>query len=403
MSKVNIKYKTKSVKHTLLIEDEGIPGHRDNFLINLSPIDIWQKLVYAENDSIRIEQALRQIYKSNAPSFAEITFTSFCTFKCQHCIYPADYSKFNPLLSFEQWRGIITNLYNELNIRTFICSGRSMDRTSVEVLKWTRQAIPDAKIGIIDNGISIIPYLDDLRAIQPDWIDISIDGMEKEHDIQRNRKGTFNETLETTIYLKENKLVPKVNILSCLTNINRDSIINMISFLNNKGFRNFFIAPVSTFSDSGPSEKLRVAGRNFINFIHELHSSLKSLHDTWIEVNMFDAKYASDIARFNNKLWHGLKGECDHLSFNYTCGDNEFYINYFPVSLSGLSEFIVNSNGDVLLPHTMRKEQIPKEEIIGNLLNENPKMIIKNLCESNISYYAKLLAEEQSILKDNKK
>lgn len=403
MSGANIKYKMINAKHTLPIEDDGISDHRDNFLTNLSPIGIWQKLVCAENDPIRTEQVLRQIYKSNTPSFAEITFTSLCTFKCQHCIYPADYSKFNPLLSFEQWAGIITNLYNELNIRTFVYSGRSMDRTSAEVLKWTRQAIPDAKIGIIDNGISIIPYLDDLKAIQPDWIDISIDGMEKEHDIQRNRKGAFNQTLETATYLKDNKLVPKVNILSCLTNINRDSIINMISFLNQKGFRNFFIAPVSTFKDSGPSEKLRVAGKDFIYFIHELHTSLKSLHDTWIEVNIFDAKYASDIERFNNKLWYRFKPEHDHLSCNDTCGDNEFHINYFPLSLSGISEFIVNSSGDVLLPNTMRKEQIPKEEIMGNLLKESPKMVIKNLHESNISYYAKLLAEEQCILKDNRK
>lgn len=399
---VNINHKMINAKHTLPIEDEFIPDHRDILLTNQSPIDVWQKLVREENDPIRIEQALRQIFKSNVPSIAEIIFTSFCAFKCQHCIYPADYSKFNPLLSFEQWTGIITNLYNELNMRTFICNGRSIDRTSVEVLKWTRQTIPDAKIGIIDNGISIIPYLDDLKAIQPDWIDISIDGMEKEHDIQRNRKGAFNQTLETVTYLKGNKLVPKINVLSCLTNINRDSIINMISFLNKKGFKNFFIAPVSTFKDYGPSEKLRVAGKDFISFIHELHTALKSLHDTWIEVNIFDAKYASDMERFNNNLWHRFKPEHDHLTWNDTCGDNELHINYFPVSLSGISEFIVNSNGDVLLPNTMRKEQIPKEEIIGNLLKESPKKVIKNLYELNVPYFAKLLAGEQCILKDNK-
>lgn len=390
-------------KHNMTKEDEFIPDHKDIFLTKQSPIEVWQKLLREENNPIRTEQVLRQIFKSNTPSFAEIIFTSSCTFKCQHCIYPADYGKFNHLLSFEQWTGIISDLYNELNMRTFICSGRSMDRTSVEVLKWTRQAIPGAKIGIIDNGISIISYLDDLKAIQPDWVDISIDGMEKEHDIQRNKKGAFNQTLETANYLQDNRLVPKVNILNCLTTINRDSIINMIGFLNQKGFRNFFIAPISTFKDYGPSEKLRVAGKDFVSFIHELHAALKNFHDTWIEVNIFDAKYAKDIERFNYELWHRFKPEHDHLSYIDTCDDNEFYINYSPLSLSGISEFIVNSNGDVLLPNTMRKEQISKEEIIGNLLRESPKIVIKNLHESKISYYAKFLAKEQSIFIGNKK
>lgn len=385
----------------MIKEDEFVLNHKDIFL-KQSPIEVWQKLLREENNPSRIEQALRQIFKSNTLSFAEITFTSSCAFECQHCIYPANYSKFNHLLSFEQWTGIINDLYTELNMRTFICSGRSMDRTSVEVLKWTRQTIPGVKIGIIDNGISIIPFLDDLKAIQPDWVDISIDGMEKEHDIQRNRKGAFKQTLELVNYLQDNRLVPKVNILNCLTNINRDSIINMIAFLNQKGFKNFFIAPISTFKDYGPSEKLRVAGKDFVSFIHELHAALKSFHDTWIEVNIFDAKYAKDIERYS-KLWHRFKAEHDHLSYGDTCDDNEFYINYSPLSLSGISEFIVNSNGNVLLPNSMRKEQIPKEDIIGNLLTESPKMVIKNLHESKIAYYAELLAEEQSIFRDNKK
>lgn len=369
---------------------------------NQSPIEIWRSLLCAETKPAQIERVLRQIYKTNTPSYAEITFSSFCAFKCRHCIYPAGYNKFNSLLSFEQWTEIIAGLHKELGMITFICSGRSMDRTSVEVLRWIRQTIPEAKIGIIDNGISIIPYLKDLKAIQPDWLDISIDGMEKEHDIQRTKKGAFKQTLETVLYLKDNKIAPKVNILSCLTNINRSSIIDMIGFLNKKGFKNFFIAPVSTFKDSGPSEELRVAGKDFISFIDELHTALKSLHDAWVELNIFGAEYLGDIASLNNELWNRFKPEYDHLAYNKTIGGNDLYIYYHPSSLNGIAEFIVNSNGDVLLPNTMRKEQIPKEEIVGNLLKESPRMVMKNLQEAHISYYARLLSEEQCILNDNR-
>lgn len=350
--------------------------------------------------SVEAEQRLRQIYESNPPAFGEIIFTSACQFACQHCIYPPEYGRFNSALSSEQWIRIIKNIHDELGIRTFIHCGRSLDDTGVKALQWIRYALPDAQVGLIDNGISMIPYLDELSALRPDWLDISIDGMEKDHDLQRNRIGAFKNTLTTIDYLREKEVAPKVNILICLTSLNKDSVIGLIEFMNRRGFKNFFISPVSTFKDYGPPEDLKVSGKNFSDFLRNLSSSLERLDDAWVDVNIFDVEYMSFIKEFYPELWKGFTLQQRHLAWNMQSGDNELYINYHPLSLSGIRDFTVNSNGDVILPQSMRKGQIPAEDIVGNLVSESPLEIVRKLrTREFFSLYFKFLMEEKNLFK----
>lgn len=369
------------------------------FFEKSQPIEIWRRLIYAEDAPSQINNAFRHIYEAHMPLCAEIIFSGSCTFRCRHCFYHADYSAFNQKLSIERWKKIIADIYQELNIRTIVHGGRSLDKASIDLMKWIKKEMPDFKIGIIDNGVSIIPYLNDLMDIKPDWVDISIDGLEYEHDLLRNRKGAFAQTLDIAIYLKENKIAPKINILSCLTTINRNSIIDMIRFMNVKGFRNFFIAPVSTFKDTGPSETLKLSGRDFVNFIHELHLSLENLRDTWVELNIFGIDYISDVADLNHELWCQFRAEYDHLSYAYSCNDNELYVNYHPLSLNGISEFIVNCNGDAILPNSVRKGLIPAEDIIGSLITEDSQNIFRKLRQNKLEFFIKEFLFEQVTLK----
>ena len=155
------------------------------------PIILWQDLIYSKSSVNEIESKFQEIYEHNLPLLAEIIFTSSCQFACRHCIYPFNFDQFNSDLSYEQWIKIILNIYDELKIKTFVHSGRSINDVGIKILRWMRSELPDVQIGLIDNGISIIPYLERLDDLKLDWIDISIDGMEEDHDIQRNKKGSF--------------------------------------------------------------------------------------------------------------------------------------------------------------------------------------------------------------------
>lgn len=366
-----------------------------------APINIWWDLIHSENDTFEIKQKLRQVYESNLPELGAIIFTSTCQCNCQHCIYHIDYSKFNACLSSDQWKRIIRKIYGELGIKTFIHNGRSMDDTGIKVLKWMRGELPDIQVGIIDNGISLNSYFDELHDIQPDWIDISIDGMEKEHDFQRNRTGVFKETFKTISRLLQEDMAPKINILSCLTTINKDSVINLIEFMNQYGFKNFFISPISTFKDCGPSEKLRVTGIDLVKFIRNLYSSLDKFKDTWVEFNIFDAEYMKDIKVFYPELWHNFYTKQRHLSYRMYRDDNELYVNYYPLSLNGIREFIINSNGDVILPQAVRKQRIQDEDIISSLLLKSTSEAITKLKRFKLDFYINALIMEKCFIGGN--
>lgn len=395
------KYKTNMIQNgnIAFAEDSDLKEDKRNIFTNeIVPIDIWWDLIHSNKNSFEIYRKVRLIYESNLPELGAMILSSTCQYSCKHCIYHPDYSKFNACLSFDQWKGIIRNIYEDLEIKTFIHNGRSMGDTGIKVLQWMRQEFFDVRIGLIDNGISLIPYLDELYDIQPDWIDISIDGMDKENDLQRNRVGSFKETFRTISFLLQEDIAPKINILSCLTTMNKGSIINLIKFMNQNGFKNFFISPISTFKDYGPSKKLKITGVDLAKFIKNLYHSLDKLEDTWIEFNIFDAEYIKDIKVLYPELWHSLYRKQKSLSYGMYHNDNELYVNYHPLSLNGIREFIVNSNGDVILPQAVRKPIIQDNDIISNLIQNNALDAIDNLRKFKLNFFTNALMLEKDFI-----
>ena len=386
----------KTNDNIAVAEDRDLIEAKKNCANNIAPIDIWLDLVHSNKDD-DIPRKFRNIYKST-PLFGEIVFNSSCNFNCRHCIYRNDYSKYNLNISSDQWKKIIESIYVDLNIRKFVNSGRSVNDTAIEVLRWMRESFADIEMGMIDNGISMLPYLDVLPDLQLDWIDISIDGMEKEHDLQRNQVGSFQKVLSTVSYLKEKHIAPKINILICLTKLNKDSVIDLIKFMNKKGFKNFFISPVTTFSDYGPVETLKVTDEDFVNFIKDLTDSLHRFKDTWIELNLFDLEYMRYIRNCFHELQIDLKPEYDRLSWQVLSRDNEFYINYIPLSLNGIREFVVNSNGDAIFPLVMRKGLIPENEVIGSLIYQSPIEILRLLRDLKLDFYLDAFFAEKKVL-----
>lgn len=383
--------------HTL-VENANLIKDKRNCTNEISPIDKWWDLIHSDSNLIETKKKLSQVYESNLPALGELIFSSACQYRCQHCFYHSDYSKFNSNMSLKQWKTIINDIYDNLGIRTFVHCGRSIDSTGIEALKWMRQSFNDLKIGLIDNGISLIPYLDELDDIQPDWIDISFDGMEEEHDLQRGKLGSFKKALTTINYINQKDIAPKINILICLTRVNKDSVINLIEFMNHKGFKNYFIFPVSTFDDYHPFNELRVPGVDFVEFIQKLYLSMHKFKDVWVEVDMFDVEYLKDIKTFYPELWKRFIPEYEHLTYKKLQDGNEIYINYYPLSLHGIREFSVNCNGDVVFPQVVRKGQLSDEDVVGNLLSYESPEVIKRLRSSKLEFHVDALLKEKRFI-----
>ena len=368
------------------------------------PIERWLEALKSTGE-VAVE-LLRKAYRENWPTQGELIFSGACEFTCQHCIYPPTYARANRGLSVEQWDRILENIAQNLGIGTFVYGGRSLSAEGVEVLTGLRRRFPDTQIGLIDNGISMLPLRDRLAGVKAEWIDVSLDGQEREHDLQRGRLGSFRAGLEGVQWLVRNGITPKVNILTCLTTLNQASVIPMIRELNAMGLKNFFIIPVTVAEGMGPSPELQVSAEDLARFIAELRAVMPLLDDAWVELNCFSAKYAEYIAQKAPDIWGQFSCDRDGLSWGEksvgTANQyvNEFYVRYYPVSLTGTRELIVNTNGDVIVPKSMAAGRIADEHVLGNLLRQEAHEIVEGLPESpEFLFYEQEFLHEQNLLR----
>ncbi|KKL62993.1 hypothetical protein LCGC14_2179580, partial [marine sediment metagenome] len=213
--------------------------------------------------------------------------------------------------------------------------------------------------------------IEELIECPPNWLDISVDGLEKDHDTQRNYKGSYRKTIDTLIQLKESGAFERINILTCLTTLNIKSVTGMIRYLNARGFKNFFITPMSVLKGYRPDPDLQPDNEDFVQWLDELLETTKGLLDSWVEVDIYDALSAAAIRQFTPDLFKEFKTDYEHLEIKKTYRGNEFHISYYPASLTGIRELIVNSNGDIIPPKVMAMGNIPRDLITGRIFNHS--------------------------------
>ena len=366
------------------------------------PIMRWRAAMAGSQEQAFAQ--LRTAYQESWPTQGELIFTGACEFACQHCIYAPSFTKHNRGLSTEAWGRVIGDMGDGLGINTFVYGGRSVTSDGIDVLTQLRKRKPDAHIGLIDNGISMLPVRERLAELVPDWIDISLDGEEKEHDLQRGRNGSYRAGFEGALWLVRNGVAPKVNILSCLTTINQHSIIPMIRELNERGFKNFFITPVTIVDGTRPSFGLQLSDEELAVFVDRLRTALDLFDDAWVEINLFSATYAENIARLMPEIWRRFSPDRDGLVWreeNAAQSETELFIRYNPVSLTGTRELIVNTNGDVIVPKSMAQGKVAQHDVVGNLLRNHAQKIVEGLPLSPaFDFYWQEFMCEKSLLKE---
>lgn len=333
----------------------------------MDPIETWTELVRAEANEQELQRRLTEMYRKNRPFIAAIIMNSRCSSRCLHCIYAPDYERYNRNMTGEQWKTAFQAIYEKTGIKRFIFDGRAITRECIEAVRYLKENFPDVKVGLIADGISLEPFAAALVDCPPDWLDVSVDGLEEAHDIQRNNKGAYRKTIDILMRLKESGAFEKINILTCLTNLNMPSITGMIRELNARGFKNFFIAPVNLLKGYRPDPGLQPTQEDFIRWLDELIETAGGLSDAWVEVDIYDARYARAIKQLKPDLFRAFKPDHEHLTIKKTHKDNEFHISYYPASLTGARELIINSNGDVIPPRVMAMGDIPADLVMGNI------------------------------------
>ena len=360
----------------------------------MEPIEKWRKLISSDLTEDELLKELQQVYRANPPYVAEIIMNSYCPNRCLHCIYPPDFHLYNRNMDLEEWKKAFEIIYEQLGLRRFVFDGRGLSQDCLEAVRFIRQNFEEVKIGLITDGISARPFKEDLMTLPLDWIDISIDGLEQDHDAQRNRKGAFTKALDLLIELKDSGQFEKVNVLTCLTTINIGTVLDMIELLNREGFKNFFITPISIMEGYRPDPRLKVSDEEFVRFIENLMTKAKYLSDTWVELGIYETGYAHAIERLAPNLFCQFIMDYDHLEVVKNYDDNEVHICYYPSSLTGVREFIINSDGTVIPPRVMAMGRIPNDLSFGNIM-EATEETLRNLCDKDgfFFYHSELMEE----------
>jgi len=365
-----------------------------------APIDAWLDLIHSDMPEKDLVAGLRNIYKYPMPGIAEIILESYCPNNCRHCIYPPDYHSFNSTLSAENWTVILGKLYMTIGLRKYVFSGRSLNEKGISIISNFKKKFPDIEVGIICDGRTIEPFVDKVIQLAPDWVDMSVDGLEKDHDLQRNDAGAFQKTMSVLRQLKDSGVIKKVNILTCLTTLNINSVLDMIETLNNMGFKNFFVAPVTVLEGHRPDPNLAPKMEDLIQFVDAMISRSKGYYDAWVELDIYERQYAGGIKQLRPGLFAEFIPVGEHLEYITKIGNNEIHISYYQSSLTGFRELIINSDGTIALPKAMAMGKIPEECIFGNV--SNPGEIIGILdtftYKEAFSFYENEFLQEKHIL-----
>jgi hypothetical protein len=122
------------------------------------------------------------------------TIEAQCNLSCHHCYWAHDMKH----SSINDWKPAVERIKA---LRTpLLYAGRLLTKAGSSFLSTCVERIPGLSLGIIDNGYTILNYPEFLPRYE--HINISIDGFEKAHDMQRNKVGSFRKAWETVLEMK---------------------------------------------------------------------------------------------------------------------------------------------------------------------------------------------------------
>jgi len=367
-----------------------------------SPISSWKALIEAESITDQeLSEALNQIYSEHAPELAEILMNPYCSNSCRHCIYPTDYHNYNETLPLETWESVFQNLHDQIGLRTFIFGGRELNSQILDAIQYLKEKYKDSIVGVITDGPAIEKHLEGIIKTPMDWIDVSIDGLEEDHDVQRNYPGNFRITVEGIEKLKEIGSVKNMGILTALTTLNKESVVDMVHYLNQKGFSNFFISPVGFLEGYRPNPELMLSKEDFNSFVNTIRGERKNLQHSYVSVPIFLENYMKYLKEDNPEIHNKMNPRGRELILSEGDRDNEFHISYQPLSLGGTHVLIVNSDGNIIPPQVIAMGKIPPEFVCGNAqLVYSREKFYNQLNEKAISsFYLNQLKKERQLLR----
>ncbi len=201
----------------------------------LESIDYWYYLMTNKDhrEDKEIKRKMFNLLRREYPLLCSLVLERSCNLNCLHCFFQKENSSEKISHSINLGEKIIS-ISSQLPINSSIIhEGRILRDWHIPILKKIKEKRKDVNLGIIDNG-SFVLQKETLKTnnLLFDWIDISIDGLEKEHNMQRQDRKAFamaiNGLKEAKKYIQKNG---KITSLFTATSINHQSLLKTFSYL----------------------------------------------------------------------------------------------------------------------------------------------------------------------------
>lgn len=194
---------------------------------NSSTMDYWFSIVHLQDPSPQFIENMFDNLRDEYPSIFSVVGERTCALQCAHCIFQAEKSSQSLSLSSSLITAVKSIIGQMGANPIFVHEGRMFRPAHLEWLTAVRDLRPDALVGMIDTGA----YLDYATEIHEhgfrfDWLDISIDGTEEVHALQRKNARSFSLAIEGIAnagrFIRE---TGRITSLFTLTKINYASVL----------------------------------------------------------------------------------------------------------------------------------------------------------------------------------
>jgi len=209
------------------------------------------------------------------PMQLSIGIGNTCGLTCQHCFLGYDSGAMS-LTPLTRLMGETTTLVEQLGTRMICVADRDAltPKRSIpyfEHLAGLRQHYPDLKFGGITNGMALHQYVHDLARIRLDYLDISIDGPQHEHEQVRGA-GTFDRVLTNLRLALKHQVADRVLVATTLTRHNDDATIRLIlQLMREEGVQWFDISPLLPVK----MQPYQLHKEDIVSFLDSLTQTLK--------------------------------------------------------------------------------------------------------------------------------
>ncbi len=316
-------------------------------------IDLWYRRIILDEANPGFMDELSQALIHEPPTTLSWVGERTCNLQCGHCIFQAEHSsqKTSHAAEIEL---IVPNIASQYGAGSFVHEGRILSNWHVPVLQRVREVNSALQVGLIDNGTYL--RVSELRdsGFKLDWLDISVDGTERVHNLQRANGKSYAQALQG---LREApKYAKKVTSLFTATKNNHHNVLESIKMLfeNTDQLDEVYVIPISP---TRPDLKLIECDEREFSEVWSQVTKAQELYPGKVFFRMYRIADFEKFARvIGQEKFHDAFLEPSNVRVGVARVDlkvDDVPVSYFPLSIGINETTVIDADGYYRAPYSI--------------------------------------------------